>query len=204
MTPTPGPGHDAAGDDASVDDAALMRAYADGDAGAFDRLYDRHRVGLYRFVRRQLRDDGAVDEIFQDVWMRVIDNRDRYEPRARFVTWLYTIAHNRIVDHFRARGRADLVPIDDADGMPMDLVDPLATLPDDALERKALAGRLLAALEALPPAQREAFVLQQEGELSVEEIAAVTGVNRETAKSRLRYAMAKLRVELAALKEQYR
>jgi RNA polymerase sigma-70 factor (ECF subfamily) len=199
MSPAP-----PAGKDASVDDAALMLAYAAGDAGAFDRLYDRHRVGLYRFVRRQLRDDGAVDEIFQDVWMRVIDNRDRYEPRARFVTWLYTIAHNRIVDHFRASGRADLVPMEDADGEPLDLVDPLATLPDDALERKALAGRLLAALEALPPAQREAFVLQQEGELSVEEIAAVTGVNRETAKSRLRYAMAKLRLELAALKEQFR
>ncbi len=184
------------------DDASLMLAYAAGDAGAFDVLYERHRTGLYRFIRRQAGTDGPVDEIFQDVWMRVIDGRNRYEPRARFVTWLYTIAHNRVIDHFRASGRAQLTPLEDDAGEPLELPDEHARRPDDETLRKELAVRILRALDTLPLEQREAFVLQQEAGLSVEEIAEVTGVTRETAKSRLRYALAKLRRELAGLRDE--
>lgn len=185
-------------------DGALMLAYAAGDAAAFDTLYARHRVGLYRFVRRQVGNDGPADEIFQDVWMRVIDARERYEPKAKFITWLYTIAHNRITDHYRASGRAELIPLETHDGETLDLPDDTLLTAEDAIGRKELARRLLAALDSLPAAQREAFVLQHEAELSLEEIAAITGVNRETAKSRLRYAMNKLRAELAALRGQWR
>jgi RNA polymerase sigma-70 factor (ECF subfamily) len=97
------------------------------------------------------------------------------------------------MDHFRARARAALVSYDDH---PIDDVAADTPRPDESLARKQDAARLLGAIDALPAAQREAFLLQQDGELSLEEIAAVTGVNRETAKSRLRYAMAKLRAEL--------
>lgn len=182
-------------------DEALMLAYQAGDAGAFDTLYARHRSGLYRFIRRQVAADASAEEVFQDVWMRVIDARTNYEPRAKFSTWLYTIAHNRMMDHFRARskeaGRVDLVSDEDAADQMLELPAAESERPEVDLDRKQLAGRILAALDALPAAQREAFVLQQEGELSVDEIARVTGVNRETAKSRLRYAFAKLRHDLA-------
>ena len=180
-------------------DETLMLAYRDGDAGAFDQLYARHRSGLYRFIRRHIGADSITDEVFQDVWMRAIDAAKTYEPRAKFVTWLYTIAHNRMMDHFRSSGRADLVSIDGDDDNVIELSANELQRPDTETGRKQLASRILAALDTLPAVQREAFLLQQEGELSVEEIAAATGVNRETAKSRLRYALAKLRRDLAGL-----
>ena len=186
----------------SVSDEALMLAYCDGDAAAFDTLYGRHRAGLHRFIRRQVADGGAVDEIFQDVWMRAIDARDAYEPRAKFGTWLYTIAHNRMMDFFRSMqrggGAANMLSLDDdGSSVVIDLADGLAALPDTELARKQLARHILAALDTLSPVQREAFLLQQEGDLSIEEIAQATGVSRETAKSRLRYALTKLRHALA-------
>jgi RNA polymerase sigma-70 factor (ECF subfamily) len=177
-------------------DEALMLAYRAGDAAAFDALYARHKGGVFRYLRRQSGNAAVAEELFQDVWMRLIDARGRYEPQAKFTTWLYTIAHNRLMDHFRAAGRAVLVSYDDEDDPPP---EPVADTPrpEETLARKQDAGRLLAAIDALPAAQREAFLLQQEGDMSVEEIAAATGVNRETAKSRLRYALAKLRAALA-------
>jgi RNA polymerase sigma-70 factor (ECF subfamily) len=180
----------------NVPDEELMLAYRAGDAAAFDALYARHKGGVFRYLRRQSSNASVAEELFQDVWMRLIDARGRYEPQAKFTTWLYTIAHNRLMDHFRASSRAALVSYDDEDDPPP---EPLADTPrpEETLARKQDAARLLAAIDALPAAQREAFVLQQEGDMSVEEIAVATGVNRETAKSRLRYAMAKLRAQLA-------
>ena len=175
-------------------DEELMLAYGAGDAAAFDALYARHRGAVFRYLRRQAGNAAIAEEIFQDVWLRVIDARASYAPRAKFTTWLFTIAHNRLMDHFRANARAALVSYDDD---PIDDVAADTPRPDESLARKQDAGRLLAAIEALPAAQREAFLLQQEGELSVEEIGEATGVNRETAKSRLRYALAKLRAELS-------
>jgi RNA polymerase sigma-70 factor (ECF subfamily) len=173
-----------------------MLAYGGGDAGAFETLYRRHRGPLYRFLLRQVSDAATAEELFQDVWMRVIDSRERYQPRAKFTSWVYAIAHNRLMDHYRASGRSRFLSQEEAadalDGLPS------ADIPAEALiDMKRSAERLLAALANLPEAQREAFLLQQEGELSVEEIGAATGVNRETAKSRLRYALAKLRIELS-------
>ena len=183
-------------------DEELMSAYGAGDAAAFDVLYARHRGGVFRYLRRQTGNAALAEELYQDVWMKLIDARGRYQPQAKFTTWLYTIAHNRLMDHFRAAGRVSFATADDPEDDPLDDVPAADPPPEDALGRKQTAARLLAALDALPAAQREAFVLQQEGELSVEEIARVTGVTRETAKSRLRYALAKLRATLRTPVEQ--
>jgi len=161
-----------------------MLAYRDGDAGAFETLYARHRGALYRFVLRSLKDRGTAEELFQEAWIRVIEARERYAPSARFSTWLYTIAHNLLVDHWRRKG---LVLVD-SDEEPASGDDPA-----QRVEARQTAARFLQALEALPPAQREAFLLHEEAGLSVAEIAAATGSNEEAAKSRLRYAMAKLK-----------
>jgi len=177
-------------------DEELMLAYGAGDAGAFEDLYRRHRGPLYRFLLRQVNDAATAEELFQDVWMRVIDSRERYQPRARFSSWVYAIAHNRLMDHYRASGRAKFLAQEESEEALENL--PAGELPPEAMiDRKRSAARLLDALALLPEVQREAFLLQQEGELSVEEIGEATGVNRETAKSRLRYALAKLRAELS-------
>jgi RNA polymerase sigma factor (sigma-70 family) len=170
-------------------DEELMLAYRDGNAGAFETLYARHRAPLYRFVLRSVKSRPVGEELFQEIWLRVIEARGRYTPQARFTTWLYTIAHNHLVDHWRKRGLT-LVALD-ADDVPGTSPDPA----DEAQARQSLA-RFAAALQALPPLQREAFLLHEEGELSVGEIAAATGTNEEAAKSRLRYAMAKLKAAM--------
>jgi RNA polymerase sigma-70 factor (ECF subfamily) len=177
-------------------DEGLMLRYAGGDAAAFDLLYARHRGPVFRYVVRQLAGNRAqAEELFQDIWMSLIGARGGYKVEARFTTWLYTIAHNRVIDHYR-RHR----PLEVAVGDPGDDDDPAPELPapDTAQpERIALAReqarRLLDLVESLPVAQREAFLLHEEGGLSVDEIAAVTGADREAIKSRLRYALGKLR-----------
>ena len=178
-------------------DEELMLAYAAGDATAFDTLYGRHRAPVFRYVRRQVGEDRIAEEIFQDIWMRVIKVRGRYAASAKFTTWLYTIAHNRVMDHFRSVGaKPEEIPLltDDDDDPEVPACE--ADGPEPSLIRRRIAERILDALDSLPVVQREAFVLQQEGNLTVEEIANVTGVTRETAKSRLRYALAKLRQNL--------
>jgi RNA polymerase sigma-70 factor (ECF subfamily) len=172
-------------------DEALMLAYRDGDAAAFEALYARHKGRLYRFILRSVPQRAAAEELFQEIWMRVIEARQRYTPKARFTTWLYTIAHHRMVDHWRAKGLA-LVALD-ADEPP-----PAAAEADPLLQaqgNEALA-RFVQALESLPPAQREAFLLREEAGLSLAEIAAATGAQEEAVKSRLRYAIAKRRAAI--------
>jgi RNA polymerase sigma-70 factor (ECF subfamily) len=167
-------------------DEQLMLAYRHGDAGAFESLYARHKGPLYRFVLRSVKGRGVAEELFQEIWIRVIEARGRYQPQARFTTWLYTIAHNHLVDHWRKRGLT-LVALE-GEEVAGSSPDPA----DQAAARQSLA-RFLGALESLPALQREAFLLHEEGGLSVAEIAAATGTNEDAAKSRLRYALAKLK-----------
>ena len=190
---------------ASRNDAArdedLMLAYARGEAAAFDVLYARHKGGVYRYLVRNCGDAGTADELFQDIWMNVIRVRATYAPTAKFATWLYTLAHHRLVDHWRTSGQATLVSVDDDDDeSTRAAVDALpaahADEPDARAGRREMSTRIQAALAALPPAQRDAFLLQHESGMSLAEIAVLTGVGMETVKSRLRYAIAKLRMEL--------
>jgi RNA polymerase sigma-70 factor (ECF subfamily) len=179
-----------------VSDEQLMLAYAGGEAAAFVALYGRHKGGLFRFVARSVKTRGEAEEIFQEIWMRVIESRARYRPQAKFGTWLYTIAHHRLIDHWRAKGLS-LVSMDDDDpGVPEPAASPDAE-PHRAAEARETLERLAAAIAALPPAQREAFLLHQEAGLTVAEIALATGANEEAAKSRLRYAMNRLREAIA-------
>jgi len=174
-------------------DEALMERYRDGDAGAFDELYRRHKGGVYRYLLRQCRDAAVAEELFQDIWMNLIRARVGYTVTARFTTYLYRFAHNRLIDHYRRHAHAATQSYEDEDGSLDEPVAPREADPAVSAESRQAARQLMDILEALPEAQREAFVLQQEGGMSIEEIAAATGVTRETAKSRLRYAMAKLR-----------
>ena len=173
-------------------DEQLMLAYREGDAGAFEELYKRHKGALFRFVLRSIRDRAIAEELYQEIWMRAIEARGRYEVQAKFTTWLFTIAHNRLVDHWRKRGLT-LVALDEEGAAQ---AEPAATAdyePHRQLEAKQGLARFARALEALPPAQREAFLLHEEAGMSVAEIARATGTGEEAAKSRLRYALSKLK-----------
>ena len=181
-------------------DGALMQAYAAGDARAFETLYDRHALAVWRFVLRSVQQPEITDELVQEVWFSVVREAARYQPRARFRTWLFTLAHHRVVDHWRRHRPHASLDAETADGA--SLADLLAAEsgfgPDRALDSREQAQALLDALATLPGLQREAFLLQAEAGLSVAEIAQATGTSLETAKSRLRYARARLRTALKA------
>lgn len=176
-------------------DEALMLAWAAGDGDAFAPLYARHRGRLYRFLLRQLRDAALADEFFQDVWQRVIASRRGWTPEASFSTWLFRIAHNRLADHWRAQQHRPPAPAD-GDERAARIPDP--DTPERTLSEFEQRRRLQLALDELPSEQREVLLLRLEQELTLEEIGAITGVGRETVKSRLRYAMDKLRARLPA------
>jgi RNA polymerase sigma-70 factor (ECF subfamily) len=184
--------NDAAHSEPSDED--LMLAWAGGQVSAFEQLYARHRGPLYRFLDRQLRNGALTDELFQDVWQKVIAARTTWRPEAAFSTWLFTIAHNRLNDHWRALKHRPPAPTD-ADERTARVPDPHT--PERTLSEFEQRRRLQLAMAELPDEQREVLLLRLEQELTLEEIGEITGVGRETVKSRLRYAMDKLRVRLS-------
>jgi RNA polymerase sigma factor (sigma-70 family) len=187
-------------DDGEPSDEALMQRFAGGEAEAFERLYRRHELRTWRYLERTVRNRAAADDLMQEVWFSVAREGARYRPSARFTTWLFTIAHNRAIDWLRAaRPHSSLDDPDQSLEMTVALADP-APGPEASAGHAADRAQLLAALAALPEEQREAFLLQAEAGLSVEEIAAATGASFETAKSRLRYARARLRERLAEVR----
>jgi RNA polymerase sigma-70 factor (ECF subfamily) len=168
----------------------LMLAYANGEAAAFEALYTHYKGQLYRFFTRQCGNRALAEELYQELWLRVIRQRASYEHKARFSTWLYRIAHNLLLDHFRKHEPAF---DDDSDSVLESL--PAAEDSDPATQYLALEqqARFLQRLQALPAAQRQVFLLKEEAGLSLEDIAQVTGVSFESVKSRLRYAIKKLK-----------
>jgi RNA polymerase sigma-70 factor (ECF subfamily) len=180
------------------EDATLMVRYRGGDAQAFAVLYARHKGPLYRYLLRQVRDAGAAADLFQDVWSRLIATRGRYEARAKFATYLFHIAHNCTIDFFRRDLIARRGAFPDGIDLQPEPEVPEYQRPDGIAELAEQQSALLAALGTLPHEQREAFLLHEETGLTIEEIARVTDVGVETAKSRLRYAIRKLKKSLVS------
>jgi RNA polymerase sigma factor (sigma-70 family) len=181
-------------------DEDLMRLYAGGDAAAFDVLYARHEAALYRFVRRLLGAPLAAqaDEVFQDTWLRIVKARATFRPQgAAWRTWAFTIAHNAAMDRLRVSGRELSVDAGDGADEPLDWLmarlDQVAPSSEDQAFWRAAGTQLLHCLDALPPAQRAAFLLHHEDGASVEDLAQRLALPFETARSRLRYALRKLR-----------
>ena len=177
--------------DETPEDTALMLRYRDGDVVAFEMLYQRHNNALYRYLVRLCHHRDTAEDIFQDVWGKIIKSRQNYRPTAKFSTFLYRVAHNCFIDHIRRNKRHSQIVDVEPDNQP----DP-GDQPEALAERSMAKRRLDAALRELPEEQRDVFLLHEEAGLNLDQIASVTGANRETAKSRLRYAVRKLRVAI--------
>jgi RNA polymerase sigma-70 factor (ECF subfamily) len=177
-------------------DESLMTRYARGDVLAFEILYARYEQPVWRFLLRRCGNTAQADELMQDVWFAVAREAARFRPEARFAAWLYTLARNRAIDSLRAKRpqlSLDCVVGEDGTSLLDELQGSPTDVPEQRVERAQLGEHLLAAIGQLPDEQREAFLLQAEGELSVADIAAVMGASFETTKSRLRYARNRLR-----------
>ncbi len=176
---------------AELNDTALMLRYQDGDMAAFETLYNRHRGPLFRFLLRQIGNQQFAEDVFQEVWSRIIRNSAKYRPTAKVTTYIYHIARNCSVDHYRRMSKQRDMVAEGDDGTE----EPVAKTgnPVKAASNRDTRKALSDALNELPVEQREAFLLKEESGLSLDEIATVTCVSRETVKSRLRYALRKLR-----------
>lgn len=166
-------------------DEDLIKRYGEGDIDAFSILYSRHKGGLYRYLLRQIKDESTAEDVFQEVWSAVIKAAKSYEDKAKFTTWLYTLARNKVID--RARHLKVVEAFADKDIQHTDEGG------EQFLLRHRQKVALKICLDKLPTVQLDCFLLKEEANLSIKEIAKVVDANAEAAKSRIRYAYRNLR-----------
>lgn len=191
-------------------DAELMLAFRKGDARAFERLVQRHQRGIFNFILRSVRDRARAEELLQEVFLRVVRAKDRYERTAKFTTWIYAIARNLCVDESRRARFRDHQSLDakrpgkdgEAGGDMLSRMPAQEVPTDEAAEAPTLRKRMAKAIDTLPDDQREVFLLRQLSGLSFREIGETLGVPENTVKSRMRYALEKLRDHLGDLRGQ--
>lgn len=178
----------------------LITAYQEGDFEAFEELYRRHKNALYRYFYRQVKNAAIAEELHQDVWMRIVKTSAVFNQQSLFTTWLFKIAHNRLIDYFRSNKHNTEQRAQEGND---DIINNLSSepnqRPDNQLNEQQIAARVLQAVDELPEEQRETFLLHEHSGLSLKEIANITQVSFESSKSRLRYAVKKLRGQLRNL-----
>jgi len=183
--------------DSNHSDEDLMLQYVAGDAVAFENLYTRHKGPVYRYMLRLCRNEAVAEELFQEVWMKLIKARENYIASAKFTTYLYKLAHNLFIDYYRKQNvrivEDPSVEVDDAE-----YEQGTANDPEHLTQTNQTMDKLIILLETLPNEQKEVFLLREEAGMTISEIAETVGINNEAAKSRLRYAIAKLRSGLSS------
>lgn len=173
-------------------DEILMRDYVSGDIQAFEILYGKYKGQLYRYFFRQTNSKEIAQELFQDVWIKIINARSNYEPTAKFSTFIYRVAHNHLIDYFRKSNNDALQKTDTSKSLDTYCGQPCNN-PEKTNQDRQNATMIIEQIEKLPEEQREAIVLKLGSDMSTKEIATITGVSAEAAKSRIRYAMSKIK-----------
>jgi RNA polymerase sigma-70 factor (ECF subfamily) len=186
------------------EDEALMLAYSQGDAAAFEMLLKRHQRPVYNFFVRQVGNTALAEDLMQEVFLRVIKSAASYKRQAKFTTWLYTIARNLCVDHARRARLRRASSLDQPLGNPGSergrTLGDLAADPKPGVERQVTSKRLKddiqRAIETLSEEQREVFLMRETLNLPFKEIAQIVECPENTVKSRMRYALEQLRKAL--------
>lgn len=184
-----------------ISDEQLMLAYQNGDIKAFEKLYRRHKGPLYRYFIRQLHSDALAEDLYQELWGKVIKAAERYQVEAKFTTWLYKIAHNLIIDHVRV-----VKPLDDINALgedeSLDNFESSSSAPDETFAQNRQAQLLQDCITLLPAVQKEAFLLNVEQGFTAAIISEIANATLEATKSRIRYAYQSLKACLSAKLEE--
>jgi len=194
-------------------DEQLIQWYHKGNTEAFEQLYSRYKNAMYHYFFRQVQSAGIADELHQDVWLNIIKSSSGFAQQSSFKTWLYKIAHNRLVDHYRRTSKQPLYLVQEAgleknSGQELEKESDAGSAhnsqdnrcndePDAILQEQQLSNALLDGIASLPREQKEVFLLHEKSGLTLQEIATITDSSFESTKSRLRYAVKKLRQSLA-------
>jgi RNA polymerase sigma-70 factor, ECF subfamily len=184
-----------------------MLAFKKGDARAFETLVRRHRASVFNFILRYTGQRARAEDLLQETWLKVVRSSPEYEPKARFLTWVYTIARNLCVDSARKESYRAADSLDAPAGQQQEDGPSLGELvpaestasPDRGAYNARVRPLLEQAIRSLPEEQREVFLLREYSGISFKEIAEVTGVFENTVKSRMRYALEGLRRKLSEL-----
>ena len=177
-------------------DEELMLSYAAGDIDAFAVLYEKHKGPVFRYMLNLCQHEAIAEELFQEVWIKLINARENYVVSAKFTTYLYRLAHNQFIDHYRKQNVRVVEDLsENMDEFPAQ--ESVVSEPENNLYTKQLEQQFMYALNSLSHEQREVFLLREESNMSLQEIADTLGINHEAAKSRLRYAIKRLRLSLA-------
>jgi len=187
-------------------DEVLLQAYRAGDVRAFERLVARYEKPIWNFLRRFVADAATAEDLLQEVFLRVVKSADEWRGAAKFSTWLYTIARNLTVDQSRRAVHRNAASLD---GPAHAGSDSTATLhdrlpspdrrADDLASDRETKRRIDEAVATLPAEQREVFLMREVMEMPFAEIATAVGASEPTVKSRMRYALEKLRAALVEL-----
>jgi len=199
----------------SITDEALMLAYGKGKASAFDSLYQRHKQVVFRFFVKQGLSLAIAEELCHDTWLKLINAREKYQPQALFRTYLFTIARNTLIDHYKKKSTQNEVSYTNnstdndssnsdcsneicseskAEDNQNNLASTISTSPlCEQQQKEQLHIALSLNIAALPIEQREVFLLKQESGFSLEQIAQITAQHQEKVKSSWRYALKRLR-----------
>jgi RNA polymerase sigma-70 factor (ECF subfamily) len=181
-----------------ADDLELMARVRDGDAEAFSVLVARHQHRVVGTVAKMLGSPDEAEDLAQQVFVRVWKSAPRWQPNAKFTTWLLTITRNLVFNETRRRGRARTVPLEEpGEHGPRDYADTSALSPEEALHTTELQAAIDAAIASLPEQARMAIILRRYEDMPYEEIAAVLGTTVPAVKSLLFRARAELRERLA-------
>ncbi len=188
----------------NMTDEALMAAYRDGNVQAFSELMSRHERALWNFVRRFVTDAATAEDLLQDVFLRVVRSADEWQPTAKFTTWVYTIARNLCTDHARRMTHRKAASLDgpaapDGEGSGPRRIDKVVGADrggEAALQDRELGERIERALATLPVEQREVFLMRELQDMPFADIAEAVGASLPTVKSRMRYALERLRAAL--------
>lgn len=201
----------------NITDEQLIHSYQKGEAEAFNVLYARYKNAIYHYFFRQVHTGSIADELHQDVWLNIIKSASSFNQQSSFKTWLYKIAHNRLIDHYRQSSRQPLHLVQSvvtAQGntteemtetdKQIETANNQSSGPDETLQEQQASNALLQGINALPEEQKEVFLLHEKSALTLQEIALITESSFESTKSRLRYAVKKLRQHMTQyLDDQY-
>jgi RNA polymerase sigma-70 factor, ECF subfamily len=183
----------------SQDDEVLVYLYNNGSSAAFEVLYQRHRSSLYNFIMRFVQDPATAEDIFQEVFIRIINSSSKFRMKSKFTTWAYTIARNLCIDHIRKWKRTDSKhiqssPCDEDTREPLiERIPSYSLSPEDKTSSMEVKSLIDEALNRLNPDQREVFLMREEMGMQFEEIAQVCKCSVGTVKSRMRYALENMR-----------